>query len=194
MKILVLLTLLFGSCSNLRVLEEKVPAPIEKKRDHLDEEKKGAYYLAENTKDENLLVANALSRSLGNPSTIEDKPQEIAEKLFAFSSNHENQIFSLNNKLRELNGKEIQGTGFSLMPYFSGFGLVAIIALFILFPSLATILFFILKRTRSALSNVVSGVAEFTKSEPEKAKDLNDLLEKKLDRVEKNLKYKFEAK
>lgn len=185
--------LLFSSCGSLRVFEEKVPDPIKKNIKHIDEEKKGAYYLAMHTKDFNRMVADALSRSLGNPSSIEEDPNQLANNLFSYSSDYGARFLSLNNQLEHLQGKDISGTGFNLAPFISGFGIVGILALFILFPSLATILFFILKRTRNAMANVVSGIKEFSESSPDKAKDLNDLLDKKLDRVEKKMKWRFEA-
>ena len=78
------------------------------------------------------------------------------------------------------------------MPWFSGLGFIVVIVLLVLFPSLITVLFFVLRRTRNALGNIVTGIKEFSESDPSNAKDLHELLEKKLDRVEKNLKFKME--
>ena len=191
--IFVLSALLFTSCGSVRVFEDKVPEPIKKNEIHKDAEKQGAYYLAVNAKDENKDVANALSRSIGTPSKIEDNPKTIVESLFSFTSNYESKISNLNQELETLQGKDIEGTGFNLMPFTSTLGFVLICILLVLFPSAITILFFILKRTRNAFSNIVKGVQEFTKNNPGNAKDLNEVLEKKMDRVEKALKTKYET-
>ena len=194
MKLLIITFLFFlTSCESVRIFEDRVPEPIRKNQIHLDKEKQGAYYLAVNAKNENKDVANALSRSIGTPSKIEDNPKTIVESLFSFTSNYEGKISNLNQELETLQGKDIEGTGFNIMPYTSTLGIVVICILLVLFPSAITILFFILKRTRNAFSNIVKGVQEFTKNNPGNAKDLNEVLEKKMDRVEKALKTKYET-
>ena len=53
--------------------------------------------------------------------------------------------------------------------------------------------FLFLKEQEVALANVVKGVAEFTKDNPaQESKNLEDILEKKMDRVEKVLKGKYQ--
>jgi hypothetical protein len=194
MKLLIITFVFFlTSCGSVRIFEDRVPDPIRKNQIHLDKEKQGAYYLAVNAKNENKDVANALSRSIGTPSKIEDNPKTIVESLFSFTSNYEGKISNLNQELETLQGKDIEGTGFNIMPYTSTLGIVVICILLVLFPSAITILFFILKRTRNAFSNIVKGVQEFTKNNPGNAKDLNEVLEKKMDRVEKALKTKYET-
>ena len=190
--IVVSLCLVFTSCGSLRVFQEEVPSPIKKTEIHKNEERKGAYYLALNTTEENQLVANALSRSLGTPTEVENNAEIISETLFKQTSTHEQNLYGLNTKLDKLQGKQIKDTGLNVMPWFSGLGFIVVIVLLVLFPSLITVLFFVLKRTRSALGNIVTGIKEFSESDPSNAKDLHELLEKKLDRVEKNLKFKME--
>lgn len=191
--IFVLSALLFTSCGSVRVFEDKVPEPIKKNEIHKDAEKQGAYILAADAKNENKNIANALSRSLGTPSKIETDKDKVTLDLLALTSAYEARINGLNTKLESIQGKDIQGTGFNLLPSFSILGIVAIGALLILFPSAITILFFILKRTRSAFANVVKGVQEFSQKNPEQSEDLNSILEKKMDRQEKVLKTKFES-
>ena len=184
--------LLFSSCGTYRVFQDKVPEPIKKNIYHLENEKQGAYYLAVNSTNENQLVADALSRSLGIPKFVENDSEILAENLFQEASSYENSLNELNTKLDKLQGKEIEDTGLNVMPWFSSLGIIVIVLLLVFFPSLITVLFFVLKRTRSALGNIVNGIKEFTESDPGNAKDLHELLEKKLDRVEKNLKFKME--
>ena len=185
--------LLLVSCGSMRILKEKVPEPIKKDFHHKDAEKKSAFILATNAKDENKNLANALSRSLGTPSNLQEDSQDLVKDLFSHTNKYEAKISGLNVELENLQGKDIEGTGFNLMPFTSILGIVAIIALIILFPSAITVLFFLLKRTRSAFGNVVKGVQEFTDKNPTSAKDLNDLLDKKMDRVEKDLKMKYQS-
>ena len=190
--ILVTICLLFASCGSLRVLQDKVPSPVEKTDKHTNEERKGAYYLASNTSNENQMVANVLSRSLGTPTETENNPNKIAENLSAEIRNLEKRQKSLNEKLNNLQGKDIEGTGFNLLPYFSGMGIFVLIALLVLFPSLITVLFFILRRTRSALGNIVTGIKEYSDNDPIHAQKLKDLLDRRLDRAEKKLSHKME--
>ena len=180
------------SCGSFRLFQDKVPEPVKKNLNHLDYEKQGAFYLAKNLEDDNKDVANALSRSLGIPSNEEKDSSRITENLITSSSNYQSRINGLNTKLENLKGKEIEDTGFNFFPISSILGIIAIVVICILFPSAVTVLFFVLKRTRLALANVVSGVKEFTEKHPEESKDLDEILEKKLDRAEKKIKWKYE--
>ena len=191
--ILISFILVLSSCSSFQVLEKKVPKPINKKQIHLDHERRGAYYLAINADNKNKGLENALSRSLGTPSTIENNPELIKKNLLDNCQEYEANIYGLNKELINFQGKDIKGSGFNLFPFVSSFGVIVIIALLILFPSLASVLFFILRRTKGAFENVVKGVQEFSKDDPEASKKLQDLLDKKLDRTEKILKGKVEA-
>jgi hypothetical protein len=188
---LMLCLLLMTSCGTFRVGEEKIPDPVRKTKQHKETERVGAYYLFENTTNENQLVASALSRSLGTPNKKQKDPNVLESELFRHIANFENENVQLNDKLEEYNGMSIAGTGYNLFPFFSGFGIVAIVALLILFPSATTILFFVLRRTRTAFANVVEGIQEFSKDDPEHSKHLDELLEKKLDRREKLQLKKF---
>lgn len=193
MKYLIFTSLLFlTSCGSYRIFQDKVPEPVKKNEIHLNNEKQGAFYLAKNTQDNNKNVADALSRSLGLPEIIEEDFDKITKDLITSSSNYENRIYGLNTKLENLKGKELEGTGFNVFPITSILGIILLVVVCILFPSAVTILFFILKRTRLALANVVSGVKEFTQNNPEESKGLDEILEKKLDRAEKKLKWKYE--
>ena len=95
MKLLLLISFVFTftSCSSFQVFEKKVPDPIRKNKDHLNNEKSGAYYLAINTTDQNQDVANALSRSLGSPNKIENDP-EIIKKLLENTQDYESKSLS----------------------------------------------------------------------------------------------------
>jgi hypothetical protein len=189
--ILILCLLMMTSCGTFRVGEEKVPDPVRKTKQHKEVEKQSAYYLATHTKDENKVVAEVLSRSIGTPKQKEEKANVLESELFRHIANFENENVQLNDKLEEFNGMSIAGTGYNLFPFFSGFGIVAIVALLILFPSATTILFFILRRTRTAMANVVEGIQEFSRDDPEHSKRLDELLERKLDRREKQQLKKF---
>ena len=180
-----LLFLLLTSCGTFRVGEKSVPDPVKKTQQHKEVEKQSAYYLATHTTDENKVVADVLSRSIGTPKKKENKSSVLESELFQHIGNFESRTIELNDELESYSGKTIEGTGINLLPFFSSFGVVAIVALLILFPSATTILFFVLRRTRTAFANVVEGIQEFAKDDPEHSKHLDELLEKKLDRREK---------
>ena len=189
--ILISLCILISSCGSMNILEKKVPDPVRKSNQHKEIEKQASYYLASNTKNENQLVANALSRSIGTPKKKETNPNTIESNLFYQNSEYENKRIKLNDELETFAGKKIEGTGINLFPFFSSFGIIALIAILILFPSATTILFFVLRRTRTAMANVVEGIQEFSRDDPDHAKKLDELLEKKLDRREKQQLKKF---
>ena len=190
-KLIILVSLLLVGCGTFRVGEEKVPDPVRKTNQHKEVEKQSAYYLATHTKDENKVVADVLSRSIGAPKQKEEKANVLESELFRHIANFENENVQLNDKLEQYSGKSIAGTGISLLPFFSGFGVISVIALLVLFPGLATVLFFILRRTKTAMANVIEGIQEFSKDDPVHCKKLDDLLEKKLDRREKKQIKKF---
>jgi hypothetical protein len=189
--ILISLCILISSCGSMNILEKKVPDPVRKSNQHKEIEKQASYYLASNTKNENQLVANALSRSIGTPKKKETNPNTIESNLFYQNSEYENKRIKLNDELETFAGKKIEGTGINLFPFFSSFGVIALIAVLVLFPSATTILFFVLRRTRTAMANVVEGIQEFSRDDPDHAKKLDELLEKKLDRREKQQLKKF---
>ena len=103
--------LVLSSCSSFQVFEKKVPDPIKKTKDHLDNEKNGAYYLAINSTNENKFVAGALSRSLGTPKTIEENPELIKKKLLENCQQYESSFSNLNQELENFSGKNIEGSG-----------------------------------------------------------------------------------
>lgn len=189
--ILISLCILISSCGSMHILEKKVPDPVRKSNQHKEIEKQASYYLASNTQNENQLVANALSRSIGTPKKKETNPNTIESNLFYQNSEYENKRIKLNDELETFAGKKIEGTGINLFPFFSSFGVIALIAVLVLFPSATTILFFVLRRTKTAMANVVEGIQEFSRDDPDHAKKLDELLEKKLDRREKQQLKKF---
>ena len=138
-------------------------------------------------------MCKCLSRSLGTPQNLAEDANAINDNLYKSINEYENGFTNLNQELQNLENKKIQDTGFSLTPLFSGLGFIAVVAICVLFPSVLTILFFVLKRTRSALQNIVTGIKEFSDNDPDNAKNLHQLLEQKLDRVEKKLKYRMES-
>ena len=182
MKYLIFIPLfLFTSCGSYRIFQDKVPEPIKKNTKHIENEKQGAFYLATYADNKNKSLADALSRSLGIPLKVNNDSEEITNGLHSSTSKFENRILGLNTELENLQGKDIEGTGVNFFPITSIIGIIVIIGLLILFPSALTVLFFVLRRTRTAFANVVSGVKEFTENNPNESKGLEELLDKKLD-------------
>jgi hypothetical protein len=190
--LLCLSIILFSGCS-LRVFKDKVPEPNRKSQEHRENEREGAFYLAENVElPTHKFLAEALSRSLGLPMDREKKSAEIAESLGTEITRHESRARQLNEELTKHQGHDIEGTGFNILPAISSVSFIGFIILLILFPSAITVFFFLLKRSRLAFSNLVKGVSKFSDKEPEAGIKLNEILERELDRKEKLMAKKVE--
>jgi hypothetical protein len=192
-KTVLIFLFLFSSSCSLRVFKDKVPEPNNKTRDHKESEREGAYYLAEKvTEPSSRKVAQSLSNSLGIPSDTQKKSEEIASSLKAHSRNYEERGRELNEELSQYSGKRIEGTGLNIMPAITSISFIGFIVLLVLFPSVISVFFFLLRRSKLAFGNLVKGIGKFSQSEPEAGTKLNDILEKELDRKEKLLAKKFE--
>jgi hypothetical protein len=186
--LLILFIILSAGCS-LRVFQDKVPPPVEKQNRHIDEERKSAYWLAQNVDEPKPAkgIAENLSSSLGYPSEIEADGEVVEISLSKLLSTHQAEQDALKKKLTELDGAEIEGTGFNLLPAMSGLGIVGIIALCIFCPALITVGVFVIKRLKSCLSTIVKAIDEHTFIEPASAKLLKEKLSREMDKSHKKL-------
>ena len=189
MKWLLILIFVFASSCSLKVFPDKVPQPVEKHHQHLDEERKSAYWLAHNIDEPKPAksIAENLSTSLGYPSEIEADGEIVESALRAHLSAHQAEQDALKKKLTELGGAEIEGTGFNLLPAMSGLGIISIIALCIFCPALITVFVFIFKRLKGCLSTIVKAIDEHTFTEPASAKLLKEKLSREMDKSHKKL-------
>lgn len=167
--------LTFG-CTASRIFQTKVPAPIVKTEDQLDSERQGADLIAKTieTPVELKPVATALSTSLGAPK----KSLFVGGQSFNLpqAANHasgdlqtsilqvQKQLDQLNIKLSKLQGKDIEGTGISIL----GPGMVTVvlvlIALGVFFPPALTLLAFAYRRLKATASIVVAEVEKAAKA------------------------------
>lgn len=185
---LVTLLLLTSSCS-LRVFQDKVPQPIQKNNSHIEAEKEAGFYLANNieTPIEAKLLANLLSSSLGIPTNTNNNNKEIKNNLVSNIADYNKAKNELDLKLSKLAGKEIEGTGFDIMSFMSVTSIILIIALCVFCPAIISVAFFIIKRLRGALVQVISSIETFKDNEPQIARKLTSCLSSNLDQSHKKL-------
>lgn len=162
------LLLLCTGCSGFRVLQSKVPAPLLKAPEQVEAERAAADLIAREIQAPVELkpVAGKLSFSLGAPLKPFTMPT-IAQNANAANAGLDKALVGmqlrldvLNRRLADLQGKAIEGTGFSLLGPGMGLVVIGLIVLGVLFPPAFTILFFIFKRLRAAAQTVVSTLDE----------------------------------
>jgi hypothetical protein len=93
----------------------------------------------------------------------------------------------LNETLNKYAGKEIEGTGIDIGKGLSITSIVLLMIAIVAFPSIISILFFLLRQSRSALSAIVSGVETFKQSDKEHGKELKTILSASMDKQHKKL-------
>lgn len=165
---------LLSGCSSWRVFEAKVPAPVVKQEVQVEAEKAAAELIARKIeKPEELKpVAVSLSASLGLPkkSLVDVRAFDLpvaAEKandgLQAGILNMQKQLEALNVKLTKLQGKEIEGTGFSLLGPGMSAIVIGLIVLGVVFPPAFTLMGIAYRRLKSTASLVVEQIDETAK-------------------------------
>ena len=172
----VMLSILLVSCSlsPLRVFQAKVPPPIVKPPEQVEKERRAADLLARKieTPKELIPVAGALSESLGKPEKpiVADTPAQLikaadtsTEELRASLVLMQHQLADLNKKLMTYQGKEIEGTGLSLLGPGMTVVVIGLIALAVLCPPALTLMIFAFKRLKAAAGIVVNEVEAASK-------------------------------
>lgn len=162
-----------------RIFTAKVPPPVQKLPAQVEGERRAADLLAHGIqKPESLKpVAQGLSDSLGKPekplpsATPEQVDTSAAQSLEALNAGMlklQKQLDAQNKFLAKYAGKEIEGTGFSLL----GPGMVTLVIILIVVavacPPALTLMFFAFKRLKAAAGIVVNQMEEAGKS-PEAA-------------------------
>ncbi len=174
--------IIFG-CTGPRAFQSTVPPPIVKSPEQIEAERQGADLLAQTLQEPAELkpVALALSASLGAPkkSLVEvkilngvntfDVPKASAVAVHNLQKalvQMQGQRDALNAKLTKLQGKEIEGTGFSLL----GPGLlttvIIICVIAVVCPGAMTAMWFVMRRLKAAASIVVNKM-EAASKDPE---------------------------
>lgn len=179
-----------------RVGQAEVPRPVEKPAVQVEAERQAADLIAKRIEEPVALkpVAANLSASLGAPehpipaeTKTEDAAKESLEDLQAGMAKLQAAVVAQNRILARYAGKEIEGTGINLF----GPGVTAVvlglIVLAVVFPPLATILFFMLRRVGGAMSATVAGVEDFiqARQDDDAVKELKAALSKRMDTAHK---------
>ena len=166
---IVALTLFLTACSwqPLRVFQAKVPEPLAKAPAQIEAERRGADLIARKIEQPEELkpVAVALAASLGAPAepieaaTAAELPKVAATataELQAGMVKMQRQIEQLNRILAKYQGKEIEGTGFSLLGPGATVIIVGLIVLAVAFPPVLTLLVFAYRRLKATAGIVVN--------------------------------------
>lgn len=178
---------MFCSGCSWNVFQAKVPSAVVKSSSHLESERVAGDFLARNVIQENKPVAISLSHSLGLPIETSDDVENISDNLNSeISENRKNQN-QLNATLNKYAGKEIEGTGIDIGNGLSITTIVLLIVAVVAFPSIISILFFLIRQSRSALSAIVAGVEMFKQSDKEHGKQLKTILSASMDKQHKKL-------
>lgn len=175
--LLCFLLLSFCGCSTLKVFQSKVPAPILKQEKQLEAERSAADLIARRVKEppELIFVAQSLSQSLGQPKhpIADSQPLAVAAAKVDTDLRKgivelQTQLTSTNTKLTALQGKEIEGTGISLLGSGVGMGVIGLIVLGVIFPPAFTIMGIMYRRLKQTASMVVQQI-DVAAKDPETA-------------------------
>ena len=173
MRYSILLALLLSGCSS-RIFQSKVPAPVVKAEVQIEAERSAADLIARKieTPIELKPVAISLSTSLGAP-----KQSLVDVKAFSLpvAAKHadadlqdgiktmQKQLAELNIKLTKLQGKEIEGTGFSILGPGVSMLVIGLIVLGVVFPPAFTLMMIAYRRLKQTASMVVEQIDEASK-------------------------------
>ena len=185
--LLILISLMSVGCS-MRIFQAQVPSAVFKSEDHFESERISAEFLARTLpSSETKEVAVSLSSSLGVPKDSKNNPSEISENLNSEIIKFQTNQKTLNDKLIKYSGKEIEETGIDISKPFSITTIVLLIIAVVAFPSLISILFYLLKQSRSAIKAISEGIENFSASTPEGALKLKECLSSSMDRKHKQI-------
>lgn len=169
--------LLLVGCTAARIFQDKVPAPVVKQEPQAEAERVAADLIAQKieTPIELKPVAASLSVSLGKPkrslADVKSFDLPAASKradgdLQAGIVQMQEQLRQLNLKLVKLQGKEIEGTGVSLLGPGMTTVVIGLIALGVIFPPAFTIMGIMYRRLKGTAAMIVEQVDE-TAKDPE---------------------------
>lgn len=162
------------SVGALRIFKAKVPPPLAPSSETLESQRRAADLIARKIeKPEELKpVASGLSQSLGAPSNPikADTPEELAKgastsykELQSTILDLQKQIAAQNRYLARYQGKEIEGTGFSLLGPGMTTVVLGLIVLGVVFPPAFTIMGLAYRRLKASAGIVVNQIEEGAK-------------------------------
>lgn len=199
--------LCLSGCASLmpqwRLFQKKVPAPIVKPAAQIETERRTADYIARTVQTPPQLkpMAADLSESLGRPekpipadTTADEAETRMRAEWQKALLKSQEQLAQLNAMLAAQEGKKIEGTGFNIFGFSVGFAGLALIALCVMFPPLATILWAVFKRVSGALTSTATGISNFIRDNPDAGEKLKAALAKTQDAAHKQIISKIKAK
>lgn len=175
-----------------RVFQAKVPEPVKKNEVQVETDRRAADLIARKIEKPVELkpVAVGLSESLGKPERMIEGPKaaetSVEELRFSVVKTQE-MVKKQNELLTKFAGREIEGTGLNLFGPGMGVVVIGLVVLGVMCPPAATAIFFLLRRTGSALKQTVASIEQFSKEEPVAAERLKDLQSKAMDKAHKEL-------
>lgn len=161
-----------------RVFQSRVPQETGRTEAQAEGEKRAAAYIVERSRPpvadpvnavaDIHTVAAPLSASLGPPSkaiTVEDRAEVIAGLQAALAAK-EAELEKWRAFARRHGGRTIEGTGFNLLPFVGTGGLIAVIALCILFPTVGYLLLRVLPLLWRMVRSMIQGVETIVAKAP----------------------------
>lgn len=202
--LLVLSCFLLTGCSSFlpqwRVFQAKVPEPIVKNEAKMEVDRQVADYIARTVENPPELkpLAMSLSESLGHPKKpikVEDGAEErLQASLNKALLDTQRQREELNQTLTKTEGKKIEGTGVNVFGFAVSGTVLILIALCVMFPPVAGIIWFIIQRAYGALSRTTKGIGSFMEAHPDGGEQLKAFLSKTHDSADKNIIKKIKAR
>lgn len=177
--VLSLCLVLLTGCSLGRVFQTKVPEPVSKSPQQTEAERSAADLIARKleTPVELKPVATNLSASLGAPKysladvsnfNIGSASAHANQNLLDGMLRMQRQLDALNKKLTTLQGKDIEGTGISLLGPGMATIVIGLIVLGVVFPPAFTLMGIAYRRLKQTSSIIVDQIDEAAKA-PETA-------------------------
>jgi hypothetical protein len=172
-----------------RVFQKEIPAPVSKSDDQVEYERQAADLIAQRIEEPKALrpTAVALSTSLGKPKNpievpdIEVAADRATARVTEGILDMQRQRYKQDEFLSRYQGLEIENTGVNLFGGSVVLSMAAVVALCVFVPGFGSLILFMIRRIRHATHQVVQGVQEYEKAEPEKYADLQEYLRGKMD-------------
>lgn len=187
MKLLVsiLAVLLLTGCTAPRFFQSTVPPPVAKPAPQIEAERAAADLLARKLAQppELIPVAVSLSASLGAPkqSLVDVKSFDLPQAaqhantdLQAGIVQMQKQLDTLNARLAKLQGKEVEGTGFSVLGPGMATIVIGLIVLGVIFPPAFTLMGFAYRRMKQTAGMIVEQI-DATSKAPETVAAIKDI-------------------
>lgn len=185
-----------------RVFEANVPAPLVKEEKQVEAERSAADLVARTITEprQMIAVAQKLSESLGAPekqidaTDLNQARDKALVLLLKGIQRQQEQLDQLNAKLEKYEGKKIEGTGVNVFGFAVSLPVIGLIALCVLFPSVAGVLFWLLRKFKGALTATIKGIQDYKNDNPGASAAIVEKLDRAQDRSHKLLVRKIKSK